>query len=231
MLNFACPAELLEPLVPRGTELDAHAGVHAGEPRRVHVPRHARARASRCRSTATFEEVNLRFYVRRVRRRRGAPRRRLRAGARAAVGDRDRGAAALPGAVPSRADVAPGRLRRRADPDRRGGRVPLERLGRPVPDAMRGERAGGGRSPRARRRSSSPSTTGATPRSATEARSSTGWSIRRWRVHPVGERLVEGDLAALYGPAFGEVLSAAPTSAFVATGSPIVVRRGRRLPD
>ena len=51
----------------------------------------------------------------------------------------------------------------------------------------------------------------------------------RWRVHPVGERYVEGDLAGLYGPAFGEVLSAAPRSAFVATGSPIVVRGGRRL--
>ena len=229
MLNFACPAELLEPLVPRGTELDAHAG----------VPQVSLVgfmfRDTRVLGRAGAVPPDLRggqppLLRAPRRRRRGAPRGRLRAGARAAVGDRDRGAGALPGAVSSRPDVASGRLRRRADPDRRGGRVPLERLRQPVPDALRGERTGGGRSSRVRRRSSSPSTTGATRRSATEARSSTAWSIRRWRVHPVGERLVEGDLSALYGPAFGEVLSAAPTSAFVATGSPIIVRRGRRLP-
>ena len=51
----------------------------------------------------------------------------------------------------------------------------------------------------------------------------------RWRVHPVAESLVEGDLASLYGRDFAGVLAAPPVSAFVATGSPIAVGRGRRL--
>lgn len=37
------------------------------------------------------------------------------------------------------------------------------------------------------------------------------------------------DFAALYGPEFAEALRGAPSSAFVADGSPVIVRRGRRL--
>jgi hypothetical protein len=37
------------------------------------------------------------------------------------------------------------------------------------------------------------------------------------------------DIAALYGAAFAESLCGAPSSCFVADGSPIVVRRARRL--
>ena len=65
LLNYPCPRELLLPLVPAGTELDVWQGVPlvslvgflftetrlAGLP----IPFHR-----------TFEEVNLRFYVRRV---------------------------------------------------------------------------------------------------------------------------------------------------------------------
>jgi hypothetical protein len=36
-------------------------------------------------------------------------------------------------------------------------------------------------------------------------------------------------VAANYGPAFVAALSGAPTSAFVADGSPVVVRRSARL--
>jgi len=65
LLNFECPRALLDPLVPRGTELDDWHGSHlvslVGFMFRdtrvlgVAVPFHH-----------TFEEVNLRFYVRRV---------------------------------------------------------------------------------------------------------------------------------------------------------------------
>jgi len=63
LLNYRCPPELLQPFVPRGTELDSWRGTNlslvgfrfvdtrvAGVP----VPGHR-----------TFEEVNLRFYVKR----------------------------------------------------------------------------------------------------------------------------------------------------------------------
>lgn len=64
-LNYHCPPALLEPLVPRGTELDdwqgqtlvSLVGFHFRDTlvRGIGVPCHR-----------TFEEVNLRFYVRRT---------------------------------------------------------------------------------------------------------------------------------------------------------------------
>jgi hypothetical protein len=50
-----------------------------------------------------------------------------------------------------------------------------------------------------------------------------------WLVRQVARLEFEGDLAALYGAPFAETLSAAPLSAFVAEGSPITVRRGVRI--
>lgn len=65
LLNFDCPASLLEPLVPDGVELDPWRGSHVVSLVGFHfvdtrvlglpVPWHR-----------TFEEVNLRFYVRRL---------------------------------------------------------------------------------------------------------------------------------------------------------------------
>ncbi len=50
-----------------------------------------------------------------------------------------------------------------------------------------------------------------------------------WRVWQVGESEFNCDVATLYGAAFEEALQAKPTSAFLAEGSAVVVRRGRRL--
>lgn len=50
-----------------------------------------------------------------------------------------------------------------------------------------------------------------------------------WRVWPAREPRLDGDVAALYGEAFAPTLCEPPCSAFVAEGSPITVRRGRRL--
>jgi len=50
------------------------------------------------------------------------------------------------------------------------------------------------------------------------------WSV--WRAH---NALLSCDVPTLYGPEFAEALSGAPSTAFVADGSPIVVRRGRRI--
>lgn len=51
----------------------------------------------------------------------------------------------------------------------------------------------------------------------------------RWRVWQAADHYFEGDVAALYGPEFAPALSRAPTSVFVADGSEVVVRRGRRI--
>ena len=52
----------------------------------------------------------------------------------------------------------------------------------------------------------------------------------RWRVARAAEAELSCDVGRLYGDEFGEALSREPASAFLADGSEIVVRRGRRLP-
>jgi hypothetical protein len=51
----------------------------------------------------------------------------------------------------------------------------------------------------------------------------------RWRVWRAESATLDCDVAALYGPAFAECLSAPPRSALLADGSPIVVRKGARI--
>ncbi|HEX2190902.1 MAG TPA: DUF2071 domain-containing protein, partial [Longimicrobiaceae bacterium] len=50
-----------------------------------------------------------------------------------------------------------------------------------------------------------------------------------WRTWRVSEAALDCDVATLYGPAFVEALSAPPRSAFVAEGSPVRVLAGARL--
>ena len=52
----------------------------------------------------------------------------------------------------------------------------------------------------------------------------------QWAVWSATGSLFEGDAGALYGPEFGPFLAGPPVSAFVAVGSPIVVRRGVLAP-
>ncbi|MCB0592745.1 MAG: DUF2071 domain-containing protein [Lewinellaceae bacterium] len=51
-----------------------------------------------------------------------------------------------------------------------------------------------------------------------------------WRIHPVLSYQADCDARQLYGPAFAEAMEEEPTSVFLAEGSEIAVRRGRRLP-
>jgi uncharacterized protein YqjF (DUF2071 family) len=53
----------------------------------------------------------------------------------------------------------------------------------------------------------------------------------RWRVWCAADAHFFGDIALLYGSEFVPALSASPVSAFLADGSAIVVRRGRRLDE
>ncbi|MDX1501098.1 MAG: DUF2071 domain-containing protein [Thermoanaerobaculia bacterium] len=51
-----------------------------------------------------------------------------------------------------------------------------------------------------------------------------------WPVYPALAPELECDVAALYGPELAPFLEGPPTSAFVAAGSPVTVHWGRRLP-
>jgi uncharacterized protein YqjF (DUF2071 family) len=51
----------------------------------------------------------------------------------------------------------------------------------------------------------------------------------RWRVWTARTAMFDGPAGDLYGPAFGAVLAQAPRSAFVALGSEVAVYRGRRI--
>ena len=87
----------------------------------------------------------------------------------------------------------------------------------------------GGRSSQARRRSSSPSTTGATRGSATAARSSTRSSTRVARLGGARARVRAAQADQLYGLRLRRDPRGRPRSAFVAVGSPVSVFRSRRL--
>jgi uncharacterized protein len=52
----------------------------------------------------------------------------------------------------------------------------------------------------------------------------------QWPAWPATTSKLDCDVANFYGPQYREALSRPPTSAFVAEGSPIVVRGGERLP-
>jgi len=51
----------------------------------------------------------------------------------------------------------------------------------------------------------------------------------RWRVWRADTASLDCDAAALYGPEFRNVLAGPPSTAFIADGSPVIVRRGRPL--
>jgi uncharacterized protein YqjF (DUF2071 family) len=51
-----------------------------------------------------------------------------------------------------------------------------------------------------------------------------------WRIWPGLEPELTGPVGGFYGPRFVEALSQPPRSAFVADGSAVIVRQGRRLP-
>jgi uncharacterized protein YqjF (DUF2071 family) len=53
----------------------------------------------------------------------------------------------------------------------------------------------------------------------------------RWRVWKASAPVLEADVADLYGPAFVSPLARPPVSAFIADGSPVVVYRPRRIVD
>jgi len=225
LLNYACPPDLLDPLVPSGTTLDRWDGAalvslvgfmfRDTRVRGVPVPFHR-----------TFEEVNLRFYVRRdapegdVRRavvfvREVVPRRAVAAVARWIYDEPYVRA-------PMESDVS-------LDPDV-GGDVEYRWRYADRPFALKATARG----------RAAPSEPGSEAEFITEhywgySRQQDGSTLEyrvdhpRWRVWTAETSAFQGDAEPLYGPGFAEILRGPPRSAFVAEGSDVVVYGGHTL--
>lgn len=227
MLNFDIDPGVLRPLTPRGTEPDLWQG------RSIVSVVGFRFLRTRVLGVGVpfhrdFEEVNLRFYVRRRTDdgwRRGVvfvkeivPRRLIAWVARARYGENY---VALP--MRRRIDVVAAGAGERRDVSyawRRGGREESVRV------AVRGE-------------ASAPAP-GGEAEFITEhywgyARRAGGGATEyrvehpRWRVWTADEARLDCDASGLYGEALGEALRAPPASALLAEGSAVSVHRGRAL--
>jgi uncharacterized protein YqjF (DUF2071 family) len=226
MLNYEVDAALLRPRVPRGTELDMWQGKTMVSVvgfmfletcvLGLKIPFHVR-----------FEEVNLRFYVRR----------------KADEGWR-RGVVFIKEIVPRRAIAVAARLFYNenyiARPMRHRVELNEATAGRGVVE-YGWQSAGRWHQLRAVTKGAARALAdGSEAEFITEhywgyAAQRDGGTVEyrvehpRWLVWDVAEHDFDCDVRALYGAEFVEGLSAPPTSAFVAEGSAITVRRGLRI--
>ena len=225
MLNYEVPPEVLDPLVPQGTELDSWQGKTFvsmvgflfldTRVRGLAIPWHR-----------NFEEVNLRFYVRRKAEegwRRGAgcgkqivPRLAIAATARLLYGEKYV-------ALPMRHSIT-------GDPSRGGMyvlygwrlRARWNGIGAVVSGVPKEAEAGS---------EEEFITEHYWGYSSLRGGGSAEYKVEhpRWRVWPLQRPVLDCDVAALYGKPFGNPLLAEPSSAFLADGSEVAVYPGVRL--
>ena len=225
LLNYSAPRDLLEPLVPAGTELDAWngevvislVGFMFRETRVLGLP---------IPFHVNFEEVNLRFYVRRV----------------TASGELRRAVVFVRELVPRVAIAAVARsvynepylavpmAHRSSLTAQDGGAASYSWRYRGAEFEMKADVAGPARPP----------AHGSEAEFITEhywgyTRQRNGGTLEyrvehpTWVVWDAVRATVSGPLSSLYGSAFGQILSRPMRSAFVAVGSPVSVHRGVRL--
>lgn len=225
LLNYACPPELLEPLVPEGTTLDPWDG-EAIISLVGFMFRNTRVRGVAVPFHRTFEEVNLRFYVLRE----------------TPEGERRRGVVFIRELVPKAAIAWVARVlynepylavpmlhSSRLDAES-GASVEYRWFHQDEPFVMRG-RAEGPAEP-------------LVPGSEAEFITEHYWGYTRardggtreyrvehdpWAVWAPSEPRFSGDATELYGPAFAEVLRGEPRSAFIALGGPVAVYPGSTI--
>jgi uncharacterized protein YqjF (DUF2071 family) len=224
MLNYEIEPDVLRPYVPRGTELDSWNGKTFVSVVGFMFLR-TRVLGLRLPFHHSFEEVNLRMYVRR----------------KASEGWR-RGVVFIKEIVPRRAIAAVARIvynenyvampmRHRVEVDDGGGVVEYGWRYRGRWNRLRVTATG----------AAQPSAEGSEEEFITEhywgyAAQPRGGAMEyqvehpRWVVWQAGSRSLDCDVGAIYGERFSGALTAEPSSAFLALGSEIVVRRGSRLP-
>jgi uncharacterized protein len=226
ILNYEVPPAVLAPLVPAGTTLDlwrgralaSIVGFRFLDTRvlGVPVPFHRR-----------FDEVNLRFYVRReppggdVRRavvfvRELVPRRAIALVARLAYNE-PYDAVPMRSRAPPSLVATPGRLEYAWRTGRRWHRVAAETVGEPAIADPDSEAAF------------------VTEHYWGYTRQRDGGTVEyevthpRWRLWAVRGAELDADVAEVYGPRFADALAGPPSSALVAEGSPVVVYAPHRL--
>lgn len=227
LLNYEVPAALLQPYVPRGTELDRHDG-------RVFLSLvgfhflHTRVLGCRIPFHHHFEEVNLRIYVR-----------------RAVKGEVRRGVTFIREIVPRRAIALVARavynepylaLPMRSELSTGTG-------GEPVRVRYAWQSAAGWHH-LGLTGSGTPTVPAAGSEAAFIAEHYWGYTSQRdggtiqyrvahpaWRVWPEARVETGGDMGAFYGAGFGAVLAGPPASAFLAEGSAVSVFRPTALPS
>lgn len=223
--NFRCPPEILQPHVPQGTQLDPYDGQHfvslVG-----FMFRNTLVRGLAVPCHRTFEEVNLRFYVRRT----------------TESGEVRRAVVFLRELVPRRVIATIARL---------FYNEPY--LAVPMSHAIEFESAQSGTVSygwgyQGERYNLCATVTGslALPLAGSQAEFITEhyWGYTRQRdgstleyqvEHPTWQQWranaakIDGPMYLLYGREFGEVLRREPASVFVADGSAVAVHRGKRL--
>ncbi len=224
MLNYEIDPALLQPFVPRGTELDSFEGT-------TYVSlvglRFARTKLFGLISVpfhSDFDEVNLRIYVRR---REGSEIRRGVMFIREIV--------SLP-AVTFLARLAYAEnyrtlpLRHSINLTGSGGSIEYSWESKQQPFRIHAQTQG----------TSSLAAEGSLEQFISEhywgySRRRNGSSLEyhvaheRWRIWRASNAAFEGDGATLYGSDFGSILSRPPRSAFIADGSPVLVYAARRI--
>jgi uncharacterized protein len=227
MLSYVVEPDLLRPHLPGGIELDAWNG-NTFVSMVGFLFQRTKVLGWQAPFHVNFEEVNLRFYVRR----------------RAPDGWR-RGVVFIREIVPRRIIAAVARccynepysampMRHHIETDngslRNGGAVEYAWRYRGQWNSMRAATLGAPHSPpeNSKEEFITEHYWGYTPRRDGGC-SEYGVEHPRWDVWPAQEAALHCDVAALYGPKFAGPLSAAPESAFVAQGSPVSVSAGAAL--
>lgn len=226
MLNYEVAPELLAPLVPAGTTLDRWDG-------RTYVSvvgfrfLHTRVLGVPAPLHQAFDEINLRFYVRRelpggeVRRgvtfvRELVARRAVALLARLAYNE-PYATVAMRSRVPRTLVAEPGALEYTWRSRAHSGRVAATTVGAPEVPPLDSE------------------ATFITEHYWGYTRQRDGSTVEyrvahpRWRVWRAVEAMLETDVAAVYGAPFAGALAGAPASAFVAEGSEVTVFAPQRL--
>jgi uncharacterized protein len=229
MLNYEVPPALLRPLVPSGTELDTWNGITMAsivgfrflDTRVLGVP---------IPGHRDFDEINLRFYVRR----------------RDESGDWRRAVVFVRELVPRRAIAFIARSFYNepytAVPMRRELQMDDAEQGQPGRAVYAWRMAGRWHRLEVTTRGR-PELPAPTSEAAFIAEHYWGYTVQRdggtkeyrvehpaWRVWNTAAAQFECDIKAVYGERFAESLSASPRSAFLAEGSAVKVYRGHRVP-
>lgn len=225
LLNYSCPVHVLKPLVPRGTSLDVWKG-EALVSLVGFMFRDTRVLGRRVPFHRTFEEVNLRFYVRRT----------------TPSGETRRAVVFVRELVPRHAIAAVARwvynepylampmAHRCALDEAEGGAASYFWWYRGDQFVLTADAAGPARLP--------------APGSEAAFITEHYWGYTRqrngdtleyqvehpsWPIWEATSASLSGPVSLLYGSAFGEVLSRPPRSVFLAAGSAVSVHHGVRL--